>query len=149
MKIKVFLFVVTFALAFGCSHQKTLNPSTNKLEKDNLIRLMATWVKDKGERFDMEIQLTNISTNSLLIPMGMFRCGKGDLQGAITRNTMNSSVAYNLILEQGESRIFNFTCTLDRKFDGPFVFKIVKIFENVNDQKGKELASELTLSTTR
>jgi len=135
----VFLTSLT-AIAIGWDKME----GVGKVSQKGVIEVTADWVKDKDNKFDVNLKLQNEAKNTLLIFAGDMKCSRGtEKDGTVDIHSDNRTIA----LRPGESRFVVATCRLQSKdVRGDFTVSF-KVFDNpTNDSNtpGKALTGMLT-----
>jgi hypothetical protein len=114
-----------------------------KAEAKGVITVTAAWIKDKKDKYDVNLKLTNDSAKTILMFVGDTKCGRGgDMGGKVDIHSDRRSID----LRNGESRDLVLTCRFEDKKTGDFAITF-KIFDNPSNDSntpGKVLADKLT-----
>lgn len=129
----------TSAFAFGWDKVE----GVGKVSKAGVFTAAAEWMKDKNDKYDVNMRLTNDSAHTILLFVGDMKCARGPAKdGTIDPHSDNRVID----LRPKESRSIIMTCRLGSKEKGDFSISF-KVFENPSgDSKtpGKVLADNLT-----
>lgn len=144
------LSLVTIAGMIGCGSSRLRPNSGATATKAGVISLWADWVKDKGDKFDVRVNLRNDSTKeALIVNLHDFNCFRGQTRGKF-RHTFFNTGERTFDLQPNEHKEFNAVCVTGDA-SGPFRLEILKVYENPNmdgQSRGKILAKNLRWSMT-
>lgn len=144
---KYFLFFL-FALSIGCSSKKVLDHN-NAVSKTGVVKVWANWVKDKGKKFDIQFVVENLSDKGIIIYLNDIQCARGKRTGRIKHTFFNTGER-TIDFRGGEIKQFNLVCTIGAKADGPFNMRVVKVYDNPEEDgesRGKVIAQNIVWST--
>jgi hypothetical protein len=115
-----------------------------KVSQKGVVGVTADWLKDKDNKFDVDLKFTNEAKNSILIFAGDMRCSRGiEKDGTVDIHSDRRTID----LRPGESRIVVVTCRLQSKdIRGDFSVSF-KVFDNPSGDSntpGKALTGVLT-----
>lgn len=144
------LLVLSLLLSLGaCAHKKLI--ADKIVIKEKVASINGLWVKDKSNKFDMAVRITNLSSKTLLIPKGSMMCRKGAIEGSILKTSLERvSTHATWLISPEESVIFYFTCVLQIHAKGDMSFKLNTIYESTNPdspQRGDMLADGLEITS--
>lgn len=130
----------------ACGHRReVLDPSSNRVGQPGLISVWADWVKDKGDKFDIQLNLKNESERSLIVSLHAMRCYRGEHEGKLKHTFFNTGEKL-IDLRPGDSKDMRLVCTLDGETRGEFRIVIDRVFDNPTSdgvQTGEVLARDL------
>ncbi len=114
-----------------------------KVEQKGVVVAAAEWVKDKDDKFDVSMKITNEFSKTILLFAGDMKCARGtDAAGNIDVHSDRRAVD----LRTGESRTVVMTCRgLQKGSKGDFNITM-KVFENPtgdSNTPGKVLAEKI------
>jgi hypothetical protein len=114
-----------------------------KVSQKGVVTIAADWLKDKDDKYDVNMRLTNDSDKTILLFVGDMKCGRGSDSGG---NVDIHSDRRTIDLRTKESRDVVMTCRLMSKTKGDFNISF-KVFDNPTSDSntpGKVLAEGLT-----
>ncbi len=147
MKNIIFLTLVT--LVFGCAHKKKLDPNVAKVSRQGIISVTARWVKDKGDKFDLNLVVENLRDEGIIVYLKDIRCQRGN-QGGRLKHTFFNTGERTIDFASGEIKDFNMVCDHYQKAKGPFKINITKVYsnpENDGETRGKVIAEDVEWET--
>ena len=113
-----------------------------KANVPGVLDLTTDWLKDKDDKFDVSLKLTNLSKETILLFIGDMSC----VRGTETNGTINNhSDRRTIDLRSNESRSVILTCQLKTKNKGNFSLDM-KVFSNPSGDSntpGKVLAEKV------
>lgn len=142
MNHKALLLSALFASA--CFAGKTdISPEGNKVTVPGLITVYASWVKDKGEKYDVGFHIKNESESNFIIQLKDAHCYRGKTIGELKDSK-------KLALRSGQMKEQSLTCVVPDK-SGEYSITLGKIYENSTgdgETLGKVLAKEVKWHVT-
>lgn len=145
MKYAFGLLVVIGLLSASCSHRQELSADQNKITRPGVISVSADWVKMKGKKFDIGLNLTNEHSKSIIVLLKEIKCFKGKNEGMLKHTFFNTGER-TIDLRPGQMKAFRFVCDGGDKEDSEMKIVIGKVYENPNDDMkttGKTLAQNV------
>lgn len=143
MNHKTLLLSTVFASSLCLAGRMDIAPEGNKVTVPGLITLYASWVKDKGEKYDVGFHFKNESESNFIIQLKEAHCYRGKTIGELKDDK-------TLALRSGQMKEQSLTCVVPDK-SGEYSVTIGKIYENpTGDGKtlGKVLAKEVKWQVT-
>lgn len=114
-----------------------------KAEAKGVVSITSQWIKDKKDKYDVQMKFTSMAPKTILMFVGDIKCGRGtDMSGTVDIHSDNRKID----LRNGEVRDITLTCRLGKDLDGDFVVT-AKVFENPTGDSqtpGKVLVEKLT-----
>lgn len=141
------LLVMAMVFSVGCSSKRVLKED-NSVSERGVIKVWANWVKDKGEKFDIQFVMENISEKGIIVKLNNIQCARGKRTGRVKHTFFNTGER-TIDLLAGENKQFNLVCYLGAESEGPFNMRIVKVYENPEndgESMGKVIAENLIWS---
>src|SRR5262249_52059607 len=126
-----FICVMVSVLLLSACGSGPIHPDVSTAaSKDGVAKVWVAWVKDKGKKFDMNLNLTNLSDKKhMIIFLSDISCGRGGTNGVV-RHTLFNSGERTINFAPGQSKAFNTVCVLPAKASGDYVVTVGKIFDN-------------------
>lgn len=109
------------------------------------ISVWATWVKDKGKKFDLQLNVSNEGKHDVIIMLGDMSCYRGSTQGMLKHTFFNTGERV-IDIHAGQIKSFNMVCDYRQKSDGAFKILISKVYDNPGNDgttRGKAIVSDL------
>ncbi len=134
------LFLVTLA-CIGCSHKKSITGGAQSTSHG--LVLSANWVKPKGGKFDMELQVRNDTGKPILLATADLQCSRGATQGVVRDNFSDRERLMSFAPNQ--TRSFKVFC-VNTSDQGSFRVGIARVFGNPSNDgvtKGPVVASNV------
>src|SRR5947207_813812 len=140
-KLAIVASLVAGSCAFAFGWDKV--EGVGKVSKPGVVTAAAEWMKDKDDKYDVNMKLSNLSDKTILLFVSDMKCSRGsDKSGNVDPHQDNRTID----LRPGESRSVVMTCRLaSKEIRGDFAITM-KVFENpTGDSKtpGKVLADAL------
>jgi hypothetical protein len=129
--------VVALALAAaGCGgHRRMLAPDSNTQTREGVLSVWADWVVDKGDKFDVELNLQNRSDRTLVLFSQDITGARGTTPGVVKHGHFGLGERA-IDLSPGQLKTFTFVCVHGKGARGDFSLRLGKIFDNPsNDRK--------------
>lgn len=121
------LALVALSVLSACSSRYKFEPGSRVTKNDVVIG--ANWIKDKGDKYDMQFTIANNSTKSIVILLGDMSCYRGELQGQLKHTFFNTGER-TIDFRPGELKMFNLVCNYGMDTKGPFKITIKKVYDN-------------------
>lgn len=114
----------------ACGSRQVRSDESEAAKQDGVVKVWAAWVKDKGGKFDMNLNLkSEDEKKTILIYLSDISCGRGDLRGEV-RHTFFNTGERNIQFAPGQHKSFNAVCLLPGKTKGEYSVRIGKVFDN-------------------
>lgn len=141
-------FAIALLVSFGCSSKKVL--SENNAVTQGPVKVWANWVKDKGEKFDIQFLMENIHTKPVIVKLHDVQCARGKRGGNLQHTFFNTGER-TIDIMPGEVKQFNFVCTVGVKTAGAFNMRLNRVYDNPEKDGatlGKVIAKNIIWSTS-
>jgi hypothetical protein len=125
---KWLVVLIAGLLLSACSGKKVKLNDGNKVSKNGVV-LWASWIKDKGKKFDLQLNLLNETKKSIIINLSDMSCFRGSLQGELKHTFFNTGER-TIDLGVGLKKSFNMVCNYGEKASGNYKIVISQVFEN-------------------
>jgi len=142
MKLWLSLFVL---VAAACGGRVKLDPQSNVAKQDGIVSMWAEWVKDKGDKYDIRMNIKNDSDQATIIMLNGLQCYRGQIPGRLKHTFFNTGER-TMDFRPGELKTFNLVCVYGSDTKGDFRIVIDRIFENPSGdgrQTGKVVAQKI------
>lgn len=140
------IFCLGLLVVLGaCGHGKIALDSTNSNVANEVVSLTVLWLKDKGKKFDVELQIQNKSNEDIIIKLADMNCGKGTAGGQLKHTFFNTGER-TIDFTGHQMKRFRLVCDIGQKVPGDFQISINRIFANPEGDgatKGKQIAEKL------
>ena len=117
-----------------------------KTTKQGIITFWPSWIQDKGDKYDVGMNIQNDSeTKDIIVLINDLKCSRGDLSGRIKHTFFNTGER-TIDLTPGEHKKFNLVCYLSEETEGEYVLEIKRVYANPSNDgatRGNILASNL------
>lgn len=151
MRIKylvTLIFLVGFAMPAQSARDKVMFDSAAATAK-GIMEARVQWIKDKKNKFDFELVLTNLTESGLIVYLHDISCKKGKVVGE-AKHTFFNTGERTMDFKPGQSKKFKLVCKLGvEEFSDKYVVGVRRVSSNPNfDGKtvGKLLAKDLNIS---
>jgi len=144
--MKFLITIATLSLLTACGHSRVMTDPATTAGKDGLAKLYVSWVKDKGDKWDMEVQLKNTSDKHIIILLNDISCARGETQGML-RHTFFNTGERTIQFSPGQFKSFIAVCTLPGDVTGDFSVTVAKVWDNPSSDgktPGKEIGGAIT-----
>jgi hypothetical protein len=131
----------------GCAHKKVTVDST-QMTKNAFLTFDVGFLKEKGKKYDLDLGVTNVSDNDIIIMLNDMQCFKGTEQG-ILKHTFFNTGERTIDFRKGQRKHFRMVCTLSGDSDGDYKIVVSRVFDNPEGDgktKGKLLAEKLSFT---
>lgn len=119
---------LTVALLSGCAVKKTFQNKGIVVSQSEAALLRVNWVKDKGRKFDAEVELQNSTATPILVYVAEMRCARGEGPGEI-KHVSHKSADRVIDVGPNGSRVFRIVCKTAMN-SGAFQLEIARVFSN-------------------
>ena len=140
--MKALIMIGLFAAQFGLAKHKIATGVTTTV--DGVVSVSAEWVKDKGRKWDVELQLKSLHPKPFIILRKEIQCFRGEKEGSLRKGEEI------IALTKNHSGSYTFQCDIGVEAKGDFKLVISKVYENPDDDgqtKGKVLANNVLWQT--
>ncbi len=135
--------LVAITICSGCAHKKSV-VGDNKISLPGVMSVWSAWVKDKGSKFDTELNFTNESKQHVMFLSSDAHCYRGEVEGRI-KNIGDRTVD----LAPGATKMYHTHCDLaGNGGKGNFKIVIKEVYANPSADgltKGKLLGKNVEL----
>jgi len=141
---KLFALISLAAVIAACGHKK-IATDNNVAEKKGVLSMYASWVKPKGNKYDMKFHIRNLSDKAIIVKFGDVNCYRGDHTGTVKYTFFNTGER-TIDMAPGQEKAANMVCSFGGETTGDFKVVIHRVFENPsNDGKttGNVMAKEI------
>jgi len=124
--------VVCLAILFlsGCVRRTHLIRAENEVYVEGLFSVWGTWVKDKGEKLDLKLNIENSVPVPIVIRTRDIKCSKGERWGDLYF-LGRARHSRRVVLHPRQRRTFVVACRLaHRDIEGDFRILVGHIFED-------------------
>ena len=83
--MKSVIFLITVLLFTACGSKKKVNVSDKTFEVEKVAKFYATFLKDKGKKFDFGTTVTSTGKTPAVIFKKDITCGKGEKVGKVVK----------------------------------------------------------------
>lgn len=140
----MFRFVALLIVSYGICALSWDKVSGVKVTQKGVATAEAQWIKDKDDKYDVSMKLTNDTAGTILLFAGDAKCSRGsDSNGAVDIHSDRRTID----LRSKESRTILITCRLTPKTKIKGDFSITfKVFDNPTSDSntpGKVLAEKM------
>ncbi len=120
----------------SCASRRMLSDN-NAVTSPGVMKVWANWVKDKGEKFDIQFVMQNLQDTAMIVKLHDVQCARGKRTGSIKHTFFNTGER-TIDLMPHESKRFNLVCRVGVDSRGPFNMRIVKVYANP-EQDGESI----------
>ena len=115
----------------GCGHATTkLDKSNSEVKVDGVISVWSSWVKDKKDKFDLQLNIVNLDEKQgLIVMLQDMGCKRGDVTGTLKHTFFNTGER-TIDLKPGQSKSFNMVCKTPIPVKGDYVVTFGKVYAN-------------------
>jgi len=122
--------VVLALAAAGCGGTRyTLTPESNTQTQENVISVWANWVKDKGEKFDVDLRVKNLSDKMQILYSDDITGSRGATTGTIKHARLGIGER-TIDIAPGQTKSLVIVCIHDGEPSGDFVIRLGRIYDN-------------------
>lgn len=129
--------------------EKYIPDPQNQMTAKNVVTVSVPWIKDKGDKFDVNLNVHNDdSDNGIIIFLSDLGCQRGTVRGQLKHTFFNTGER-TIDFKPNETKSFNLVCRLAGEPRGDFKLSVAKVYSNPSmDGKtvGKVLAKDLNWS---
>jgi hypothetical protein len=136
--------IALMAVISGCGSKQVKLSDSNKVTTKG-IAMWATWVKDKGKKYDMQLNIANENEKAAIILLYDMTCYRGETPGRF-KHTFFGMGERTINFGSGQTKNFTMVCDDLGKATGDIKIKVRKVYENPNGDgitQGKVLAENL------
>lgn len=144
------LLIVSLFLGFtACGGKKIKLSEDTKITKDG-VSVWATWVKDKGKKYDVQFNISNSSKNDIIILLDDMNCYRGATRGMLKHTFFNTGER-TIDFRAGQMKAFNLVCDYKVMAEGDFKITIARAYDNPGGDgrtRGKAVANDIEWKVT-
>jgi hypothetical protein len=122
------IVVLSLGLLLCACGAKKVKLSEGKAVK-NGVEVWANWLKDKGKKFDVQLNIHNASKNDIIIELKDMSCSRGETVGRLEHTFFNTGER-TIDIRVNQLKTFNLVCTYDNITKGDFKIAIDRIYDN-------------------
>lgn len=139
--MKYFRLMLVLFMISACASKKLVSGEDRATDKKSGVSLWSSWVKDKEDKFDIELFLSNDSDEVRIVKSQNVHCFRGKTRGKVEMDANRD----NLIqLNPGEIYKFVVICRYYKKMMGDYKVSIKKIHnEPEGDAKQKVVGKNI------
>ncbi len=145
MIVRALLILVSLAFA-ACGSSRVKPDKSTQIVKEGVAAIWVAWVKDKGDKYDVNMNIHNDSTEKgMIIFLSDMTCKRGSMPGKL-RHTFFNTGERTIDFRPRETKSFNLVCDTHNDQKGDFTIHFAKIYDNPSlDGKttGKVIAENL------
>jgi hypothetical protein len=137
--------VLTMVLLGGCASKRTFTGESASVTTNSFIDIQALWLKDKGKKYDLELNVRNISEQPVILLLSEMSCQKGGQTG-ILRHTFFNTGERTIDFRAGEMKRFKMVCDVGTDAKGDHKITVGQVYANPEGDgrtKGPVLASDI------
>lgn len=125
------ILVVLGLIASACGHKQVLvDQSTAAKTEKNVITVVVGALKEKRNKFDMQLALTNESAKAEIIWIKDVQCSGSGRDGTVSVQGFSRDASTAITLKPEETKTYFFVCDLNVPPVGPYRVTIARVFEN-------------------
>ncbi len=125
--MKNFLFAFAFGALISASAlagKTEFAEAGNKVTKAGLLSLSSTWVKNKGEKWDLGLKIKNENDADIIVNLEDTLCWRGGVSGTV------SAGQEIVALRPGQMKEVRYTCKIGQKAKGVYKITVTRVFAN-------------------
>lgn len=129
----------------SCRSKTVLSDEDVKFTKNDIIGVRVNWIKEKGDKYDIEMSVNNLYKKDIIIYLNDISCYKGSAQGRLKHTFFNTGER-TIDFRIGEMKRFRMVCDIDAKVAGDYKIVFNRIFDNPDadgSTKGKAISEKL------
>jgi len=116
------------ATLVGCASKKTFHQTAITSSQSDVASIRVNWVKEKGNKFDLEMAITNETAQPIIIFLADIRCARGNSGGELKHTFFNTGER-TIDFHPRQSKVFRMVCRTGRN-DGDYQLEIARVFSN-------------------
>ncbi len=123
--------LVAVASLVSCGHGITkLDKAQSEAKVDGVISVWPSWIKDKGKKFDLQLNIVNLDQKQgIIVMLQDMSCKRGDIVGTLKHTFFNTGER-TIDLKPGQAKSFNMVCTLPAIVKGDYLVTFGKVYAN-------------------
>lgn len=129
MKHLIVFLAVGFCVPALATEKYTPGPD-NKAVVKGVATLSVAWIKDKGKKFDVHVNIHNDNQDKgMIIFLSDMTCQRGNMGGTLKHTFFNTGER-TINFHPNETKEFNLVCNIGDESKGDFKILVSKIYEN-------------------
>ena len=140
-----------FILIFGCwiAADEIQLPPTNKVTRKGVLSVSADWIKEKGDKFDIRLNLENEADFPVIVMLHELRCMRGKKEASLKHATISAALNIGektIDLEAHEVKSFTLVCPHRGEPIGEYKVIVKSVYSNRSGDgktKGDLLAKDI------
>lgn len=141
-----FLISSALVLLAGCASKQTFSNTNSSVTSNPAIEITTLWLKDKGKKYDIEMNIRNVSSSDIVFFLKDMSCEKGGVAGRLKHTFFNTGER-SIDFRKGQLKRFKMVCDIGAEERGSYKIMISQVFENPNGDgrtQGKVLATNVS-----
>lgn len=147
--LAAFLVMEMTGVSAASASEKFIPGPENKMVAKGILSVSVPWIKDKGEKFDVNLSLHNESDKmGIVVFLSDIGCARGARSGELKHTFFNTGEK-TIDFRPGETKSFTLVCRYGEKVGGDFKLSVSKVYDNPSlDGKtvGKVIAKGMSWS---
>jgi len=132
----------------ACSGSRIKMDAGENVVKAKTIEVSANWIKDKGKKFDVDLNIKNNTDHGIIIMLAEISCAKGKLSGGLKHTFFNTGEK-TIDFTAHERKTFRLVCNLGSETEGNYKITIGEVYNNKSgDGKSKDKVIEKNIVWT-
>src|SRR5665213_800821 len=129
MRVLFALIVTAVCLpAFGSTKYEP--GANNKMEAKGIMTLTVSWIKDKGKKYDLHVNIKNENDKTgIIVFLSDMGCQRGESGGQLKHTFFNTGER-TIDFRPHQQKDFNMMCIVNGKATGPFKLSVAKVYDN-------------------
>ncbi len=143
--MRILFYLNFFLFIAACGHKKVALDQASSNVSNEIVSMTVLWLKDKGKKFDVELQVQNKSKDDVIIKLGDMNCGKGTAGGQLKHTFFNTGERI-IDFSPQQTKRFLLVCDIGQAVPGDFQISINRVFDNPEGDgstRGKQVAGKL------
>ncbi len=129
--------------------EKYMPDPENQMTAKGVVTVSVPWIKDKGKKFDVSLNIHNEDTDKgIIIFLSDLGCQRGKVRGELKHTFFNTGEK-TIDFKPNETKTFTLVCRVAGETRGDFKLSVAKVYGNPSmDGKtvSKVIAKDLTWS---
>jgi len=116
----------------GCGSRRVVPDASTQVTRDGVATIGAGWLKDKGDKFDVNLTLRNENPEKgMIVLLSDMTCKRGNVVGNLKHTFFNTGER-TIDFRPGELKSFNLVCDLNSRQRGDFSVHVRRVWDNPN-----------------
>lgn len=129
MKALLAITFIFFSFTATAADKFIPDPENQMLAKD-VMSVWVAWIKDKGEKFDLNINMRNENPDkAYIVFLSDMGCKRGKVRGQLKHTFFNTGER-TIDFKPNEAKDFNLVCKTSGGTRGEFSIEISRIYDN-------------------